>query len=67
MPAILLKEDWEAWLAGLTAEAEASIKQYPDDLMLAWPVSSRVNTPKNNDAALIEPMAFAPQTGDLFS
>jgi hypothetical protein len=28
---------------------------YPDDLMVAWPVSTRVNTPRNNDAKLIEP------------
>jgi hypothetical protein len=24
---------------------------YADDLMVAWPVSRRINTPKNNDAS----------------
>jgi hypothetical protein len=24
--------------------------------MLAWPVSTRVNTPKNNDPGLVEPL-----------
>jgi len=46
------------------------LKQYPDDLMLAWAVSSRVNTPKNNDSGLIEaipvPLETIPSTGDLF-
>ena len=29
-------------------------KQYPDELLIARPVSTRVNAPKNNDASLIE-------------
>jgi putative SOS response-associated peptidase YedK len=68
MPAILMKEDWEAWRSESVDQAEACLKQYPDDLLLAWPVSSRVNTRKNNDAELIEPMSVqpAPATGDLF-
>jgi len=45
MPAILEKADRDAWLNGT-----------PDDLMVAWPVNTRVNTPKNNDAALVEPV-----------
>ena len=57
MPAILAREDFEAWLAGSPEQARAALKQYPSDLMLAHPVSSRVNSPKNNDAELI---ALAP-------
>jgi putative SOS response-associated peptidase YedK len=30
------------------------LKQYEAGLMVAYEVSTRVNTPKNNDAALIE-------------
>ena len=56
MPAILAKEDRETWLAGSAEEAFAVIKQYPDTHMVATPVSTRVNTPKNNDAKLIEPV-----------
>jgi putative SOS response-associated peptidase YedK len=37
-------------------EAFKVIKQYPDTHMVATPVSTRVNTPKNNDAELIEPI-----------
>jgi len=38
-------------------EASSVIKQYPDTHIVTTPVSTRVNTPKNNDAALIEPIA----------
>ena len=54
MPAILLKEDWNTWLHGTPEEAMAALKQYPVDLMIAFPVSKRVNSPRNNDAKLIE-------------
>jgi putative SOS response-associated peptidase YedK len=55
MPAILEKADRAAWLTGTPEEAWETLTPYPDDLMVAWPVSTRVNTPKNNDAKLIEP------------
>jgi putative SOS response-associated peptidase YedK len=54
MPAILEKADRAAWLSGTAEEAWATLTPYPDDLMVAWPVSTRVNTPRNNDAQLIE-------------
>jgi putative SOS response-associated peptidase YedK len=56
MRAILAKEDQETWLTGETEDAFRVIKQYPDTYMVATPVSTRVNTPKNNDAKLIEPI-----------
>jgi putative SOS response-associated peptidase YedK len=56
MPAILAKEDRDVWLTGSLEDAFAVIKQYPDTHMVATPVSTRVNTPKNNDAKLIEPV-----------
>jgi putative SOS response-associated peptidase YedK len=54
MPAILAKEDRDARLTGTPEEAFSVIKQYPDTHMVATPVSTRVNTPKNNDSKLIE-------------
>jgi putative SOS response-associated peptidase YedK len=53
MPVILRREDYEIWLSGSLDEARSALIQYPSDGMLAWPVSTRVNAPKNNDAALI--------------
>jgi len=55
MPALLAKEDREQWLTGTLIEAKAALKQYPQDCMVAYQVSSRVNSPRNNDAALINP------------
>lgn len=59
MPAMLSREQQQIWLAGETAAAEASLQPYPAELMSAWPVSLRVNSPKNDDASLIDPVAQA--------
>jgi len=56
MPAILAREDREAWLSGSDEEAWATLRPYPDEHMVAWPVSTRVNKPANDDARLIEPV-----------
>jgi putative SOS response-associated peptidase YedK len=56
MPAILGMEDRETWLTGSPEVAFAVIKQYPDTHMVATPVSTRVNTPKDNDASLVVPV-----------
>jgi putative SOS response-associated peptidase YedK len=61
MPAILRKEDHEAWLQGTVEQARAVLLQYAADCMAAHPVSTRVNTPDNDDEKLIEP---ADATGD---
>jgi putative SOS response-associated peptidase YedK len=56
-PAILRRDDWDAWLQATPDEAFACLQQYPDDLRVAWPVSKRVNAPKNNSADLLKPAA----------
>ncbi len=59
MPAILRAEDIGAWLEGTPQQARAALIQYPAENMRAHRVSSRVNSPKNDDAALLEPLADA--------
>ena len=56
MPAILRAEDRDAWLNGTTEEAHDVLRQYPAELMLAYEVSTRVNSVKNNDRGLVEPV-----------
>jgi putative SOS response-associated peptidase YedK len=56
MPAILRKEDHEAWLTGSVDDARAVLKQYEPGLMVAYEVSTRVNAPRNNEPTLIEPV-----------
>lgn len=58
-PAILRREDHDAWLGGTPDEAFACLRSYPDDLRSAWPVSRRVNAPAHNDPTLIAPAASA--------
>jgi putative SOS response-associated peptidase YedK len=55
MPAILAKDDRELWLGGSPEEAWAALKSYADEHMVAWPVSTRVNKPDNDDPDLISP------------
>ena len=56
-PAILARENCQTWLSGTPEQARAALRQYPDDLLVAYAVSKRVNNPKNNDARLIEPVS----------
>ena len=56
MPAIVGAADRDAWLRGSTEEARAVLKQYPADLMDAYEVSTRVNSVKNDDPGLINPV-----------
>ena len=51
MPAILAPEDALAWLK--TGDT-ALLKPCPPEALAAWPVSTRVNTPANNDCRLTE-------------
>ena len=56
MPALLAKEDRERWLTSSAVEAKAALKQYPEEHMVTYQVSTRVNSPQNNDASLIDPV-----------
>ncbi len=63
MPAILAEEDRDAWLSGTPEQAWAALKPYPAERMVAWPVSTQVNRPANNQAALIAPVDAPNPTG----
>ena len=56
MPVILEPADYAAWLDPAnqaTAKLQELLRPYPADAMAAHPVSTRVNTPKHDDPALI--------------
>lgn len=60
MPVILTPEDWKLWLDSAVDEPEAVsplLVPYVNNLMEAYRVSTRVNSPANNDADLIVPAA----------
>jgi putative SOS response-associated peptidase YedK len=57
MPVIVLPENYGTWLErgnGNMSELQNLIRPYASERMEAYPVSPRVNTPQNDDAALIE-------------
>jgi len=70
MPVVLGAEAWAAWLG----ETEAAVgdgagggpalaellRPAPDGWFKVWPVSTRVNAVRNNDAALLDPDPLAP-------
>jgi putative SOS response-associated peptidase YedK len=53
MPAMLSAAAHATWLAGTPEEALAALQPYPADCLVAWPVSTRVNSPRHDDASLI--------------
>jgi len=57
MPVILDPDDYHAWLtAADTTIPQAMLQPFPAQLMTAFPVSKRVNSPKSDDAEVIAPM-----------
>ena len=58
MPVILPMEHHSVWL-GETEDGDLKelLKPYPSEEMKMWPISQRVNSPKNNDPSLLEPIS----------
>jgi putative SOS response-associated peptidase YedK len=59
MPVILSREAWPRWLGEEDASQEelsALLAPFPPERMRIYPVSPRVNSVKNDDAGLIEPL-----------
>lgn len=57
MPVILEKPDYQAWLdaASTPEHLQALLRPLPADLMTTTAVSTRVNSPKNEDAECLTP------------
>ncbi len=58
MPVILMPEEVDAWLdaARPLGAAEALLKPCPPGILVAYPVSTRVNKVANDDPGVIEPL-----------
>lgn len=54
MPVVLERADWAAWLA---EGPVGLLRPAADDVLIRWPVSSRVNSPRHDDATLLEEQA----------
>lgn len=69
MPAILRREDEDAWLDPDFKDTDAIIamlKAYPAKEMEAYPVSRYVNAPQNDNEHCIEPYTLESNQGSLF-
>lgn len=57
MPVIIAPDDFDAWLDPRTssADAQALVRPYTG-VLRAWPVSTRVNSPRANDVECIAPL-----------
>ena len=60
MPVILPPSDYDRWL-GLEPDPRDMLKPFPAELMTMWPVSTRVNTPRNDDEDLIRAIQLPDQ------
>ncbi|MBX3537969.1 MAG: SOS response-associated peptidase [Chelatococcus sp.] len=73
MPVIIGPEGYDRWLSVRETDPRDMLRPYPADVMMHWPVSNRVNTPANDDAALMQaveaPLAaeVQPEETDLLS
>jgi putative SOS response-associated peptidase YedK len=57
MPVIVAPQAYARWLSPGEADPADLLVPFPADAMALWPVSTRVNNPANDDAALLEPAA----------
>jgi putative SOS response-associated peptidase YedK len=61
MPVILPAEVWDEWLSPWPIEPHRRtqlLAPAPDDLLERYPVSTAVNSAKNNGPELVEPLAL---------
>jgi putative SOS response-associated peptidase YedK len=56
MPAILARDMREPWLFGSLGAAGEALVAYPDDRMIAYAVNPRVNSSRNNQESLLDPV-----------
>ncbi|WP_284947121.1 SOS response-associated peptidase [Acidisoma cladoniae] len=56
MPLVVQAEDWPLWLGETRADATRLLRPAPAGVLMAWPVSERIDSLLNNDATLIEPV-----------
>jgi putative SOS response-associated peptidase YedK len=57
MPVIIAPTDYDRWL-GQEPDPRDLMKPFPAEPMTMWPISTRVNSPKNDDEGLLEPVTL---------
>ncbi len=60
VPVILAPEDWDNWLQSDTNNRQVLqglLRPYSTEAIVAWPVSTLVNTPKNDGVGCLETLS----------
>jgi putative SOS response-associated peptidase YedK len=65
MPVILHPEDYPRWLSDLEPDPHDLLKPFPSYLMTMWPISTKVNYPRNDAPDILDRVDVFPT--DLFS
>jgi putative SOS response-associated peptidase YedK len=58
MPVIIAPKYYDRWLSPLDPDPRDLLVPFPSEPMMMWPISTRVNKPANDDAALLEPVSL---------
>ena len=58
MPAVLAPAAFDCWL-GSEPDPRDLLQPFPSELMAIWPISTRVNSPSNDDEHLLEEIELA--------
>lgn len=56
MPVIIAEKDQARWLSPQETDPAELIRPYPAHLMKMWPISTRVNSPRNDDPEILQPV-----------
>jgi putative SOS response-associated peptidase YedK len=56
MPVIIPPEAYDRWLSPVEPDPRDLLAPYPAQPMTMWPISPRVNSPKNDDPSILEPV-----------
>lgn len=56
MPVILPPDSYRRWLSPDETDPRDLLVPYPPELMRMWPVSMQVNSPRNDDPAILDPV-----------
>jgi putative SOS response-associated peptidase YedK len=54
MPVVLEPADWPVWLGEADGDPTALLRPAADGVLRAWPISTRVNAPRNNTPDLLD-------------
>lgn len=59
MPVIVASDNYNRWLANIEPDPRDLLVPYPSGPMTMWPISTRVNKPDNDAAAILDPVEAA--------